>query len=447
MPEVPKIVYDRLRAGLPAGPVPETAHPDPDVLTAFAEHSLSETERESVVQHLAWCGDCRELVALSIPPTETAAQPSAAEESESTAPVATGTASRQWSWFTWPGLRWAALAAGLLVAGGLLLIRPGKPNAVPDARQQSASAVTQPADTIVADKAVPAPHGLRKEINPEEKSAPAVRAFSRDKESKLAHSAAPPDKAIARGQFGHVETRTTTKDLATGAAVGGVVGAAPTSPAPAPQVPHASEMVEVTSESAAVMPEDARIDQTVNDLPVSGRNMSDLTISKAKAAKTESNDSSTLQQEYSRNKRQSTASTADQQQGAVTSTNRLASNLQAAKPASSPLPPPQWAIHGNDLQRSLDSGVAWKTVLHSDRPLLSYATSGNDIWAGGKAGDLFYSANAGVTWSQMHPAAQQQVLADDVTHIDIDGPSNVTLFTSNDQSWHTADGGKTWEKR
>ena len=109
--------------------------------------------------------------------------------------------------------------------------------------------------------------------------------------------------------------------------------------------------------------------------------------------------------------------------------------------------PAQWAIHGNDLQRSLDSGVAWKTVLHSDRPLLCYAAGGNELWAGGKGGDLFHSANGGVAWNQVHPSAQDQTLSADVTHIDLYSPSQIVLFTSNNQSWSTVDGGKTWAKK
>src|SRR5260370_16806372 len=62
MTEVPKIVYDRLRAALP-----EQAHPDADLLTAFAEQALSAAEREGVLQHLALCEDCRDVVALALP--------------------------------------------------------------------------------------------------------------------------------------------------------------------------------------------------------------------------------------------------------------------------------------------------------------------------------------------------------------------------------------------
>jgi hypothetical protein len=377
---------------------------------------------------------------------ESGDQPVAAEESESTVPVASNArkAGGQRFWFAWPGLRWAALAAGLIVAGGILLIHPGKPNAVPEAKQQPASTVTQPEETIVAKEAVPAPDSALNAISPAKKPAPPERMFSRDKESKLAYSAAlPAKKVIARGQ---IELPAPSKDLAAGAAVGAVVGAAPTSPAPA--LPgRASEAVEVNSAAAAAQPEEAR-----NDLSVSGlRAAAPIIISKAKAAKTESNEPSALQRSGNLETKQATTDPTAERQGAAAGRSTVAANLHRnADKADFPQPaqhPAQWAIHGNDLQRSLDSGVAWKTVLHSDRPLLCYAAGGNDIWAGGKAGDLFHSANGGLTWSQVRPSAQGQTLSDDVTHIDIYDPSQIALFTGNNQSWNTTDGGKTWAKK
>jgi Putative zinc-finger len=441
MPEVPKIVYDRLRAGLPGGTVPEAAHPDPDVLTAFAERSLSTAEREGVLQHLAQCGDCRELVAFSIPPLESDAQPVAAEESESAVPLARNVrkAGGLRLWFAWPGLRWAALAAGLIVAGGILLIYPGKPNAVPEAKQQPASTVTQAADAIVAKKEVPAPNNALIAIGPAKKPAPIERGFSRDKESKLTHSAAPPaEKVLARGQ---IETHPANKDLAPGAAVGAAVA----NPAPAPPG-RAPEAVEVNG-AAAALPEEAR-----NDLSVSGlRAAAPMIISKAKAAKTESNETPALQRSESLDTKQGPTDATAERQGEAGGMSTVAAkarrNADKADLPQPAQPPAQWAIHGNDLQRSLDSGVAWTTVLRSDRPLLCYAAGGNDIWVGGKAGELFHSANGGLTWSQVHPSAQEQTLSDDVTRIDIYSSSQIALFTSNNQSWNTADSGKTWEKK
>jgi Photosynthesis system II assembly factor YCF48 len=40
-------------------------HPDEDVLTAFAEHALLDRERETVMQHLSTCAQCREVLSLT----------------------------------------------------------------------------------------------------------------------------------------------------------------------------------------------------------------------------------------------------------------------------------------------------------------------------------------------------------------------------------------------
>ena len=63
MIKLPKIVRSRL-----AQKMAETsaAHPDPNLLAAFAENSLLARERASVIVHLAECADCRESLALAL---------------------------------------------------------------------------------------------------------------------------------------------------------------------------------------------------------------------------------------------------------------------------------------------------------------------------------------------------------------------------------------------
>lgn len=94
MQNLPNIVRDRLKVGTPA------SHPDADTLTAFSEQLLPEAERTVVLQHLAQCGDCREVVALALPETETLQ------------PVLGTAASR---WLAWPTMRWAFVAAGVVI--------------------------------------------------------------------------------------------------------------------------------------------------------------------------------------------------------------------------------------------------------------------------------------------------------------------------------------------
>ena len=56
MDQLPKIVQQSLR-----GTAKPAIHPDPDLLTAFAERSLNDRERSHVLQHLADCADCRDV--------------------------------------------------------------------------------------------------------------------------------------------------------------------------------------------------------------------------------------------------------------------------------------------------------------------------------------------------------------------------------------------------
>ena len=67
MDQLPKIVQQGLR-----GTAKPEVHPDPDLLTAFAEKSLNDRERSHVLQHLADCADCRDVLALAMPETEAA---------------------------------------------------------------------------------------------------------------------------------------------------------------------------------------------------------------------------------------------------------------------------------------------------------------------------------------------------------------------------------------
>lgn len=158
MEKVPQIVSERLRTA--AGKTSSAAadHLDADVLTAFAEKSLPEAERTPVMDHLALCGDCRDVLALALPATESLepmAEPSHASFSRSS--------SSQSSWFSWPVLRWGFAAAGLAVIATFGVVqyqrssRPGTesmarvagPNA--PAAQPSNAAVPEALSTSTVD--------------------------------------------------------------------------------------------------------------------------------------------------------------------------------------------------------------------------------------------------------------------------------------------------------
>ena len=130
----------------------------------------------------------------------------------------------------------------------------------------------------------------------------------------------------------------------------------------------------------------------------------------------------------------------------------MMSSAKLASPASPALAHNvTWVIIGGVLQRSADSGQSWQNVLRTDHPLLCYASHEEDVWAGGQAGTLFYSADGGATWVQVQPSIKAQQLSSDVTHIDVRGdvrgPAEIVVSTSNNGIWSSADGGKTWEKK
>jgi hypothetical protein len=136
MQDVPKIVLERLKVAAPVA-----NHPDADLLTAFAEQSLPATERELVLEHVARCSDCREIITLALPPTET---------------VPAATTPARGGWLTWPALRWGLVAAGIVIIASLgilqyrrsampsIAVYIGPKTAIPEQRAQSTAPVPPP---------------------------------------------------------------------------------------------------------------------------------------------------------------------------------------------------------------------------------------------------------------------------------------------------------------
>jgi hypothetical protein len=137
LPELPKIASRKLAERKPQ----VAAHPDADLLTAFAERALPERERGAVLGHLADCASCREIVVLAQP-----------------AEVATSTAVALKSGRSGLAfLRWGALAACAVLAVSLALLHKRQPGETPMmARNQVSEPVTQqtsPAPVIVSGEA------------------------------------------------------------------------------------------------------------------------------------------------------------------------------------------------------------------------------------------------------------------------------------------------------
>ena len=84
--------------------------------------------------------------------------------------------------------------------------------------------------------------------------------------------------------------------------------------------------------------------------------------------------------------------------------------------------------------------------MHADHPLLCYGVFDWDVLAGGEAGTLFHSSDGGVTWVSVWPIVETQSLSTDVIGIKVQA-MQVLISTRNNETWITADNGKTWEKK
>src|SRR5579863_4176897 len=168
MQDVPKFVRERLKV-----PSPAVNHPDADVLTAFSERSLTDLERDTVLEHLARCGDCREIVALALPePEEVLIAP---------------TPSR--GWFAWPTLRWGFVAAGVIVVASLGVLQYQR--SIHPAIVASRSAAPELTDSS-AQKTEPLPEARSEQDKAETSSRVAsTKATERDEVKKAPTMPAP----------------------------------------------------------------------------------------------------------------------------------------------------------------------------------------------------------------------------------------------------------------
>src|SRR5947207_7111717 len=101
MQRIAKLIYGRQ----PAQPV--GSHPDADLLSAFAENALLDTERTQLLRHLETCTDCREIFYLALP---------ASTDLQKVLSLPPSRSSRF-------ALRWGALSASVVILISVLVVR------------------------------------------------------------------------------------------------------------------------------------------------------------------------------------------------------------------------------------------------------------------------------------------------------------------------------------
>jgi len=471
MTEVPKIVHDRLRATRLQGSlprqstsgqgvsgqtvsgqtVPPPAHPDADLLTAFAEQALSATERAGVLEHLAYCGDCREVLALALPNADMPAVPGATDAEGDAVALP---AKSRWNWLrsstlARPGLRWAALAAGVAVAVSVLLLHPGKLNqaTLPSTNPQVAPASLPAAGPPLASSTVASSPVQPSTTLARTSEAPAKPELQMSKKLKAGSAASP--RASQSGQSGMMLAGNRP-----GSAPGNTLPAP--SPAFSPSEPGGSssrtvtESVDVAAAAEAVVAEPSSQD-TLMARNAMARNTTPA-IEKAKPGPEPDvigqqeglayagADSAGLQ---SRTRNEMAAAKL-----APSASQALANHASSSQALANNV---TWTIKAGVLQRSLDGGQTWQNTLHTDRPLLCYASHNRDLWTGGQAGTLFHSSDNGLSWAQVQPSIKAYSLSSDITRIEVRdnlrSPAEIVVSTSNNEIWSSTDGGKLWDKK
>ncbi len=439
MEQLPKIVQRRLQATAKPG-----VHPDPELLAAFVEKSLNDRERSQVLQHLADCADCRDVMSLAMPEIVSVPSPSA-ERSR---------------WLSWPTLRWGALAACVVVVTAAVTLHQRR----------------QAAELLVAEKTPAAPVSVTAENNapqpPREKLAakiPPSAPFQSDRDygfaGKLAKQrennmdagtvatripvAAPPgfdrdkkDQALANNRLADASALKSADKPAPSA---GMMAAAP-APVPAAKAVQTAPEAEARNDTAASAP--GAMTETVT---VESANTSVLETLQTPARKAKDESTGNEEQKEVRAARAGAGgamAVGGRKTDSLSTTVEQTAAGDYAKRSQAGRNPPRWTLSaGGVLERSFDSGKTWQTIpVASNVTFHTLAVNDSDIWVGGAAGALYHSSDAGQHWVHVNPTADGKPLSADIVTVEFSDTQHGKLTTSDRETWTTSNAGETWQK-
>lgn len=384
MEKLPQSVLKRLQETAPAA----ESHPDPDLLTAFTEHSLPERERNLVVDHLAYCGDCRDILAIAAAAVESPQSEIAPWASRTPRP-----------WFAWPVLRWTALAAGVLIVAsvGILQYSHHRQN------------------TLVASNSVP---------NETSISAQSRASAPDNAETKAPHDE-PSDEQNILTATKKSGPHTPQSESRVGVQRESDPASLPRSGAAAEKQPSTTARPgEIRSRERKILPgyaagAETQLAQNQAVPPLSGQ-ATNVDVVKAKnPVPTQASPSPT-------------AAAAMPQQ-----------SQSSASPGNF-----RWAINAGALQRSDDGGRTWQDLNPSPdsaAEFFSIAVNGSEVWVGGSA-SLYYSTDAGTHWTPITLSAKGATLTGNVIGIQFSDPVHGKITTSTSEIWITSDAGQSWQR-
>jgi hypothetical protein len=417
MDNVSKIVHERLKAG-----ALEANHPEADELTAFAERSLAEVERIAVLEHLARCCDCRDILALALPATDA---------------LETAVRTPAQGWVNWPALRWGLVAAGIVAIALLGIVQYQRPSGNIAATSGASHQVVFE-ETRNQPLASPPPSAGVKKAEDQVASSKVTNS-----DRQIATMLSEKKKRVARaGGAGVALPAAATGYSAASSPLYKQQAAA--DPATNMRVPAVSERVAAQAQSAPLdtrTSEAGQFEPPTAPQPANHSNNENYAADRVGKAKP-----------------------------AVIS--------QSAAPVAPSIIPrsiiPRWAINADGvLQRSFDDGATWQTVEveapryftdatgvdASGKPLQrevrkmasptfrAVAVTGTDVWAGGSGAILYHSQDAGDHWTRVMPASSGATLTGDIVSLEFLDMQHGKVSTSTAEIWSTSDDGQTWQKQ
>lgn len=440
MSEIPKIARARLAQAAAGG----GSHPDADQLTAFVERSLGAREREQVLEHLSRCAQCREIVALALPP----------EEAVGFAPAQPTSGFRWWEWRT---LRWAAVAATFVIAVTLVFQTYYAPRSAVsrEAAQNRPMAAPVPAPSEAAKPAEPA--RAADELQPRQQaraaqgkvpsSSPVVVA--RDQELAAVNGQSKLDavtrakttqkpaevagvsggRADESGKFGAVGAGT----------VGGVASGTTAASAPAPAAmaaerksgPAAPAPPQVAGSAQPVPPPPSATKEETQGQPPAAAATSTAAQRAESVEVTAQNETVTLEKDFAQRARK-------------VSPER---SFDVVVPLSKAAASMRWIITSEGrVQRTVDNGRTWKSVaLDNHIRFRAITAAGSEMWAGGEGGALYHSSDFGDHWQRV--ALPRELASATIARLEFTDAGHGTLTTSSGETWATSDSGATWQKK
>jgi hypothetical protein len=441
-------------------------HPDPDLLTAYLEQLLPAAERTQVVQHLAACRQCRDVLALSLP-----------EQSAGEGRIAVLALPDRRGWwarlFTKPVLGLAASVAGLALVAILMIELPQQKKAVappPLSAANENSPQGQPAgpEREAAQPGV-TPSGSVSTVAPAElhdKAASNKASGGRSSAEEVASAGARAKTTFSPVAGPYVNTSMFDNSFSTNGNT--FTSSADLPSAPAPQVTD----FQTALRQNTLQPEPGQLSRA--DVPYevpSSKPMHILTPPSSSHFPGFATMTS-LEKTLGRDARQLFKKPVPPMSAygvAGTAMFNPARGLAAAPPVAAAAPAAEkdateleqssgftrralsgagmsslnittWKVSDSKLLR-LESSGAWVEAQTDQGIDFSVVSNhGPDVWAGGSNASLIHSHNGGATWERITLGASA---SGTITSIEING-SQVHVKSSSGQGWSSLDGGKIW---